>query len=472
MTLSGAKITGGITTSQLIDSVQLLQESVPKGSTKPTAEQISPKVDYQARRAIAVFNALSSIRQEHGDEVFDRKALKILNKVVEALAVDEQLTVGLKHDEQSQDFNLKQVHKHRMHHKALVLARKPLGLLKEIWKIGSIFTGLDEFFEERKPLKLEDLLKEVQEHLGISNEDMPTIKENDELLSEYGAAGYYNSRNDVLGLATNGTFFFRAASKNYHKSLYRLVDIMPASLKHVVDTFYEEAPILKLFAAHELTHKRQLIEVQKLTIDEAKEAICEVINNLDDDTKLDVVNLFISEGTTITINDNDIDDFLVEYFMGTIPKLQESREQAIPQDEIDNSKSILAAWIGTQIYSHPSLRSTPEGMRQYIANPCEVEARMESDALLIEKDFQIIAKTERLSFRNRRRFNSALGSLKDFLVDRLINGMLLRIEEMKASNDSSEAIKNEDERLGRLYKLGGWTQTGELLFMENILRKK
>lgn len=450
--------TGG--QSCLIHRTDLKTPLVHKKVNLPTAKSVSPKIELETAKALAVFQALQRIREEDGDDVFDSRTLRYMKSVEEALKLEnEPEGFSSRYDGMviPGDFKLE---KYKLHQRGINTVKRSVQIA---WDLLSPF-----LFKTPQKLDVDKLIRDVQEHLQMDDSELPrSIAIDPPFLRQVGgAAGYYNPQTDEFGLTSEITPLLVAAARSINPSLERLVDMLPRSITDGLTYLYRDSPVPKLITSHELTHKRQMNGVMLLTHREAYECLIDIVNNLSNSDR----NLFVDFCSTLMEEPIPLDKerFIVDsVFEVCLPRFQDSRDIEVSSEELEKAKLILQSFVLASVFGgHRDFRETSSGMRRYISNSCEVEARLESNAYLIQEDFDLLANAGRVTFTERPRVSGAIGLLRGFILDRAINSVLMRIEAMKSQGVEDPNIEKEEDKLWKLYKLNGWSITGEQLFME------
>lgn len=432
---------------------------------------ISPKVELQTRRAMSVFLALEEIKKEQGEDIFDNHIAKYIRDVEELQRIEDHLPPSI--TQSKPDNNVRTIKFDRLkgYQKVAISFRNQLWIPRLIL----------ELLNRPKKLDLKKVLKTTQEHLGLSDSELPrTIKLNDEkFMEEYpDAAACYHMANDEFHLLTNGFEYFKRGTKKYHPSIKYWFDLLPKTIKDGLSNVFDEN-IIEFFTCHELVHKRQAVMVQRLTLSEAKAIIEAFITGLNSDVKkfMILIAKIIANDTEDAIRKKYFEDEelmnkdLIEEFLIRLPKFKTETDQDMSEEEYKVCKNLLFAQAIDLVndFIRPG-RDTQEGMRRYNASPFEIEARMETEAFMIEKSFQKFQEIKDLSTsKNIYNLRLALRRFKEFLVDRVINGILLRITKMKIRQVAKEEIDKEEAKIKALKKLTRITSTVEYLGDEDRL---
>lgn len=435
---------------------------------------ISPKVELQARRAMSVFLALGEIKKEQGESIFDKHIAAHIRDVEELQKIEDHLPPSI--TQSKPDNNIRTIRFNRLKwHMSVVTSFR-----NQLW-IPRIIIDL---FKIPKKFDLKKVLKATQEHLGLNDSELPrTIKLDDEKFMEEhpdAAASYYMA-NDEFHLLINGFEYFRRSTKKYHPSIKYWFDLLPKTIKDGLSNIYDEA-VIEFFTCHELVHKRQSVMIQKLTLNEAREVLEVFVNGLDPDVKKSMILItkIIAGEEASEIRklyfDNEIllNKDLIEECLIRLPKFQTKRAKDISEEEYKACKNLLSNQAIELVddFIYPG-RETQQGMQRYNASPFEVEARMETEAFMVEKSFKKLEEIKDTSTsKNIYNLHHALRRFKEFLVDRVINGILLRIDKMKIRGVAKEEIDKEEAKIKALKKLTRISSTIEYLGDEDRLEKR
>lgn len=453
----------------------------------PTEELISPKVELQASRAMSVFRALQEIKKEHGEEVFDRKTARHIRDIEELEKIEDKLPPSIAQSEP--DDNVKAI----KFDKAKWYQRIALSFRNKLWIPRIII----ELFKIPKKFDLKNTLKEAMAHLGLSDSEAPrAIVADDErdFREDSISGGEYHMHEDRLTVITDGFRFLRGAAKDkYHPSIKYWFDMLPKTLKDGLTNVFRESSAIKLYLCHELTHKRQALDAQKLTLGEAKETIENYFEKVDIRLKRFVLAMIIAVQNLESGNNNNEkaeavfsgkipDDEVSKEFIDEIfkflPAFQEERTTQITEEERSKCATILLFKVNAIINHYLFPRGTSSNMKRYVCDPLEIEARMETDAFMLEESLQKLEEIkDTATSKNRYNLPLALKYLKGFLVDRVINGVLLRTGKMKMMQAPAHEIEMEETKIKALVKLAhvtsiNATSTTEYLETEERLRQR
>lgn len=436
---------------------------------------ISPKVELQARRAMSVFLTLAEIKKEQGESIFDKHIAAHIRNIEELQKIEDHLPPSITRNEP--DNNIRTIKFDRLKwHQSVVTSFR-----NQLW-IPRIIIDL---FKSPKKFDLKKVLKATQEHLGLSDSELPrTIKLDDEKFMEEhpdAAASYYMA-NDEFHLLTNGFEYFKRSTKKFHPSIKYWFDLLPRMIKDGLSNIYDES-IIEFFTCHELVHKRQAVMVQKLTLDEAKEILEAFMNGLNSDVKKFMILI-----TKIIASDNGgadairkkyfeneelLNKDLIEEFLIRLPEFKTELTQDMSEEEYKACKNLLLNQAIELVNDFCPRRDAMRGMQRYNASPFEVEARMETEAFLVEKSFKKLEEIKDTSTsKNIYNLHLVLRRFKEFLVDRVINGILLRIAKMKIRRVTKEEIDKEEAKIKALKKLTRISSTIEYLGDEDRLGKR
>lgn len=425
----------------------------------------SPEADLEARRAMSIFQALIALRDSEGEEALDQKTLASLKKYEEIISIqneNETVPVQTNQDTSLPEAKLPTIKKDYGFHPLFAISRR-------LKKIGRALAR----FDVPKKFNVPKLLKEIKEFLGMEDKDMPkNIEVNNEkaAIKEAMLAGYQPS-DETLCLITDGPLLLKVLSRTVHPSIYRLVDLLPDTLKNFFTNNLRQLGFLDMNISHEIGHARQVSKIKKLTTYEVGNALLDYVKTLDESVKRIVLEDAIEKGHNF-YNPN-IDECLVQLFFRYLPPLDTTRANKISDEGLRESTETLINLTEGLIYSTPKLRLTTDGMRKYVANPCEAEARLVAEAFSAKFAIDDVCEMDEVTYRNRGDFTWSLGRMNDLLTEKAIDNVLLKIEELKARKASENEINIEEKKLQKLYKLSNLTvMARDFLAQEKKLKKQ
>lgn len=450
----------------------------PKFAHVPEEDLITPKVELQARRAMSVFQALMEIKKEQGEGIFDRRTARYIREIEELKKIEDHLPPSIAECEADNNIKAIKFYQPKWHQRITGTFRN------QLWIPRVIF----DLFKIPKRFDLKKVLKEAQIHLGLSDDDLPRTIVTDDIsyyTEQSTHAGQYTMHEDTLSVQTDGFRFFRMGSKAYNPSFRYWFDMLPKTIRDGLTYIYRDSCAIDLYVCHELTHKRQALNIQKLTLDEAKEVLEGYLERLDIQLKrflltmiigvhnLELGNTAIDEKAESIyrgkVEDHEVEKQLIEELFKFLPVFREEREAEIIDEERSKCAVILALTVNEIFdrYLYPHRASA--NMERYIRYPGEIEARMEADAFMLEQSLQQLQEIKDTdSSKSRKNLPLALKYLKGFLVGRVINGILLRVARGIASK---QEIKREEDKIKALKKLTHATSTSEYLETEDRLRR-
>ena len=452
---------GNNTTSCVV--VRKIQD---KPQDRATTE-ISSEAALLADSARAIFCSLDAIRADGGVSIIGRDVSEVVDRV-HALEVLYQNPMQFE-TEKSNGIKLKLP---KPSEEAQLFTASRISFLQglkafisacgEPDKVGlkNLIESVNKFLsmQDYPPIKLIEINERLLENINeLSERDRHKVM----FLLRNGAAASYNANRDTVRISTD----YLVLTRNRFP--------LPRFAKNLLTNLIRGVGLIELNTAHELVHRRQGYELQSLKLYEVKQILTEYLDTLDLQTKR--ILLKSKDIKTIDSSITDPEERIIAGLLKDLPEFSnEKRLTGLDSKKYHELKLRLIEYIEAGILSFKEMRATPQGIRRYVVNRPEMEARLASSAFVVNKDIEILSKLKEITNENRAKVLKALKRIENFLIEKTMNDGLLRMEELAVSNSESWESTNIKFALEKLTlpSLDSINLTHNLFEFEELVRRK
>ncbi len=447
-------------------SCEVIEKVRDKPQNRATTE-ISPETALLADKARAIFHSLEVIRNDGGSSVIGRDVSKVVDRV-RALEMLYQNPMQFE-TEKADGIKLKLP---KPSEEAQLVTASRISFLQGLKALISVC-------REPGKVDLKNLIERINKFLSIQNYPPVQLMEIDERLMEKikelperdrlkvrfllknGAAASYNASGDTVRIFTD------------HLVLTRNRLPLPQFVKNILTNLIRKVGLIELNTAHELVHRKQSYKIKDLRLYEVKQILSGYLDSLDRQTK----KILLKDKDIKAVDDSITDpkERMIIGLLKDLPELSnEKRLTELDGSEYQQMKLGLIELVEAGILSFKEIRTTPQGIRRYIVNKPEMEARLGSSAFVVNKDIEMLSKLREVTNENRAEVLKALTRIENFLIEKTMNDGFLRMEESAVKNPESWEsmhIKYALEKL-TLPSLDSINLTHNLFELEELVRRK